>query len=172
MKKKDTTQKIVTAALFAALTCIATSIIKIPSPLNGYINPGDCVILLAGWMTSPLYSFLAASIGSALADIFSGFILYAPATFIIKGMMAVCAYTGYRLLQKRTPNHSAYLISGTGAELVMILGYFLFEGILYGFSSAMLNIPANGMQGLAGLLIGLLLVRLFRKSGIRSAWNE
>ena len=80
------------AALFASLVCVATMIVKIPSPMKGYLNLGDCVVLLCGWLLSPLYGFLAAGLGSALADLFSGYIIYAPATFIIKGGMALIAY--------------------------------------------------------------------------------
>ena len=46
MKMKTKTQKIVSAAMLAALACVATMIIKIPSPLKGYFNLGDCVVLL------------------------------------------------------------------------------------------------------------------------------
>ena len=92
MKNKNATQKMVIAALLAALTCVATMIIKIPSPLKGYMNLGDCVVLVAGWMLSPLYGFLAAGIGSALADLFSGYVVYAPVTFAIKGIMALAAW--------------------------------------------------------------------------------
>ena len=36
------TKKLVMAALFAALTYVATSVIKIPTPgTGGYIHPGD-----------------------------------------------------------------------------------------------------------------------------------
>ncbi|MBQ3258353.1 MAG: ECF transporter S component, partial [Oscillospiraceae bacterium] len=65
---KSNTKKIVMAALMAALACVATMIIKVPSPLKGYLNLGDCVVLTAGWMLSPIYGFLAAGLGSALAD--------------------------------------------------------------------------------------------------------
>ena len=84
MQDNNATKRIVMAAMLAALTCVATMVIKIPSPLKGYLNLGDCVVLLAGWMLSPVYGFLAAGIGSALADVFSGYVLYAPATFVIK----------------------------------------------------------------------------------------
>ena len=86
------TRKIVLAALLASLTCVTTMLIKVPSPLKGYVNLGDCVVLLSGWILSPLYGFFAAGIGSALADIFSGYVIYAPATFVIKGAMALIAY--------------------------------------------------------------------------------
>ena len=73
-------KKIVVSALLAALTCVATMIIKIPSPLKGYINLGDCIVLVSGWLLTPGWGFLAAGLGSALADLFSGYIIYAPAT--------------------------------------------------------------------------------------------
>ena len=153
-------------ALLAALTCVATMIIKIPSPLKGYLNLGDCVVLLAGWMLSPTYGFLAAGLGSALADMFSGYVTYVPATFVIKGLMALIAFYGFKLLHSKLGNISSRIISGIVAEVVMVAGYFLFEGFLYGFGPSLVNIPANVIQGIAGLIIGTILVKVFEKSKI------
>lgn len=164
MKNKNATQKLVLAALLAALTCVATMIITIPSPLKGYLNLGDSVVLLAGWMLSPVYGFLAAGLGSALADMFSGYVIYAPATFVIKGLMALVAFYGYKLLHKKLHNLPARIIAGIAAEVVMILGYFVFEGVLYGFGPATVNIPANGVQGIAGLILGCILIKTLEKS--------
>lgn len=163
---KTKTQKIVIAAMLAALTCIATMIIKIPSPLKGYLNLGDCVVLLSGWLLSPLYGFLAAGLGSGLADLISGYGVYVPATFIIKGVMAIAAYFGFRFLQNKVTNISARIVSGIVAELIMVFGYYVFEGFLYGFVASLVNIPANAVQGVAGLIIGTILVKIFEKSKI------
>ena len=152
--------------MFAALTCVATMLIKIPSPLKGYLNLGDCVVLLAGWMLSPVYGFLAAGLGSALADLFSGYLVYAPATFVIKGLMAVVSFFGFKLLHKKIGNLPSRIITGLVAEILMILGYFVFEGFLYGFGPSVVNIPANGVQGVAGLILGCILVRVFEKNKI------
>ena len=164
--QNNTTQRIVMAALLAALTCVATMIIKIPSPLKGYLNLGDCVVLLAGWMLSPTYGFLAAGLGSALADTFSGYVTYVPATFVIKGLMALIAFYGFKLLHSKLGNISSRIISGIVAEVVMVAGYFIFEGFLYGFGPSLVNIPANVIQGIAGLIIGTILVKIFEKSKI------
>ncbi len=161
---KTKTQKIVMASLFAALCCVATMIIKIPSPLKGYLNLGDCVVLLSGWLLSPAYGFAAAGIGSALADIFSGYIVYAPATFIIKGFMAVISYLCHKVLSKKLGKVPSRIISGSIAEITMVLGYFVFEGFLYGFLPSIVNIPANAIQGVAGLVIGIILIKIFEKS--------
>ena len=160
------TKKLVLAALLAALTCVATILIKVPSPLKGYLNLGDCVVLITGWMLSPMYGFLAAGIGSALADVFSGYALYAPATFLIKGMMALLAHALYKVLHKGLKNLPSRIVSGFVAEILMIGGYYLFEGFLYGFVPSLVNVPANAMQGLAGLVLGVALMKLFEKNKI------
>ena len=50
---KKNTKALVIAALLAALVCVSTMVVKIPSPLKGYINLGDCMVLLSGWLLSP-----------------------------------------------------------------------------------------------------------------------
>lgn len=161
---KTNTQKIVTASMLAALCCVATMIIKIPSPLKGYINLGDCIVLLSGWLLSPAYGFAAAGFGSALADVFSGYIVYAPATFVIKGVMAIIAHFCFKGMHNKIGNTPARIIGGILAEIEMVLGYFVFEGFLYGFLPSAVNIPANGVQGIAGIIIGIILVKIFEKS--------
>ena len=158
------TKKIVTAALLSALTCVVTMTIKVPSPLKGYLNLGDGIVLLIGWILSPAYGFLSAGIGSAMADIFSGYVIYAPATFVIKGTMAVLAFYGFKLLNKKLNVTFSKIISGVLAEIFMVLGYFGFEGILYGFVPSVVNIPANAIQGIAGIVIGVVLVKVFEKN--------
>ncbi len=167
MKTKNTTQKIAVTALLAALTCVATMVIKIPSPMKGYLNLGDCVVLTAGWMLSPVYGFLAAGLGSALADLFSGYVVYAPATFLIKGLMALVARFVYKALCGKIYSSISRIISGVLAEIIMVLGYYIFEGFMYGFSPSLVNIPANAVQGIAGLVLGFVLIKIFEKTKIK-----
>ena len=157
------TKGIVITAMMASLICVATMIIKIPTSF-GYINLGDCFVLLAGWVLSPVYGFCAAAIGSALADIFSAYTIYAPVTFVIKGLMALIAFYGYKILKSKCGELLSGIISGGVAEILMIAGYFVFEGILYGFAASAVNIPFNAVQGAVGLILGILLVKIFRKT--------
>lgn len=162
--ENNNTKKIVMAAMIAALCCVATMIIKIPSPLKGYLNLGDCVVLLSGWLLPPVYGFAAAGIGSALADLFSGYVIYAPATFIIKGVMAIIAHFCFKGIHNKLGNNISRIIGGTLAEIAMVVGYFVFEGFMYGFAPSVVNIPANAIQGVAGLVIGIILVKMFEKT--------
>ena len=80
------TFKIVLASLFAALTCVATMFIRIPSPVSGYLNLGDGFVLLSAFLLGPALGSVSAGIGSVLADLLSGYPMYAVGTLVIKGV--------------------------------------------------------------------------------------
>lgn len=153
-------KKMVFAAMMAALTCIATMVIQIPSPANGYTNLGDCMVLLCGWILGPVYGSLAAGIGSALADLLSGYAHYVPGTFLIKGIMALAAFGAYRALYKlRVPGVFSGIFSGLVAELWMIAGYLGYAWLLLGsgLTAALASIPGNAVQGALGLVTAVLM---------------
>ena len=156
------TLKLVMAALLAAMTCVATMVIKIPlTATGGYINLGDCIVLLSGILLGPLYGGLAAGIGSALADLFSGYVAFLPATFLIKGFMAVIVGLLVKNLSKNNAVKTA--IAGALAECFMIAGYFFFEAVVMGFGlGAAASIPGNAIQGIVGLILAMLLVSVFK----------
>ena len=164
---KPKLKNLVLAALMAALICIATMLLKVPSPLKGYLNLGDGFVLVAGWILSPVYGALAAGLGSALADVFAGYVTYAPVTFLIKGLMALIAFYGVKLLRKPVKLLPAQLIGAVTAELVMVGGYYVFEGFLYGFGPSLINVPANGVQGIAGIILGIILIKVLEKVNSR-----
>lgn len=60
-------RKLVLAALFAALCTVMTMVIQVPSPMQGYVNLGDCAVLLSAWVLGPWYGGAAAGLGSMLA---------------------------------------------------------------------------------------------------------
>lgn len=155
------TAKIVFSALFAALCCVATMVIRIPSPL-GYLNLGDGICLLCGLLLGPVYGFLAAGIGSALADLLSGYAVYAAPTLVIKGGLAVVAVLLFRLWGKKIQKRIwALLPACLIAELLTPAGYFVFELAVYG-SGAAAAIPGNAAQAAVGVAVALALYPILR----------
>lgn len=152
--RDNTTKKIVFAALLAALACVATMIIKIPTPLGGYIHAGDAVVVLAGFLLGPVWGALAAGLGSCLADVISGYVLYAPGTFVIKAVVALLA--GWIIGTKLIKNEFAKaLVAGIIGGIVMVGGYMLYEAVFMGFGiGAAANIPMNCIQGAFGAVAG------------------
>lgn len=157
------TRKIVMTSMLAALVCVATMIIKIQLTPNGYINLGDGIVIISGYVLGPLYGFFAAGIGSMLADLFSGFVLYMPATFVVKGFMAALSYVMIKWLSSFMNKTVAVIISAVFAEAVMIIGYYIFEGFIYGFQAALLSMPGNAIQSVAGIVTGTLLVKMYQR---------
>ena len=76
-------RKLVLAALLAALTAVATMIIRIPTPTQGYIHLGDGMVLICGILLGPGLGALAAGIGSMMADLIGGYMAWVPGTFAI-----------------------------------------------------------------------------------------
>lgn len=158
-------QSLASSALFTAIICVATFVVKIPSPAtNGYFNLGDCFVVLSGLLLPPVYGALAAGLGSALADILSGYVQYAPATFIIKALMALSVYYIFKAFKGKKIFISK-LCAGFTAEIIMVLGYFGYEAIIldYGLAAAG-SIFSNVMQGIVGIIAALAISSAINKS--------
>ena len=151
-------KKIVITALFAALACVATMSVRIPTPgTNGYIHPGDAIVILSGVILGPVYGLVAGGIGSAMADLLGGYFVYVPITFAIKGLIAVIAGLIYKKMGKSSKSRYAAVVLGGITDIVLVAGgYFVCEYFLYGASAAA-SIPANIIQGVGGLIIAVVL---------------
>ena len=156
MKMNSASKKLAFSAVMAALCMVATYALAFPFPSGiGYFNVGDVVVLLAGWLLGPIYGGLAAGLGSMLADLFLGFASYMPATFVVKGCVAVVGWALYsvckKLIKKEGLDFLPRAISGLVAELVMALGYFVFEALILGLGvGALASVTGNLLQGLCG----------------------
>ena len=150
-------KKLVLAALMAALT-----IVQIPSPMQGYVNLGDCIVLLSGWILGPWWGAAAGGIGSMLVDLLGGYGHYAPGTLIIKGCMALVAALIVKAMKE---SKASYVISAVVSEVIMVLGYFGYASLLLGKGwGAAASIPGNLVQGAMGMVIGLVLLVVLKRS--------
>ena len=177
-KGKNTTHekllRICFSAMFAALIFVATKLIQIPTPTNGFVHFGDCFILIAAWTLGPVYGSAAAGIGSALVDLM-GYAQYVPGTFFIKGIMALAAALIVRAFMNKGGKMQllGFITGGLAAEVIMIGGYYLYEATFlgYGFAGALEGVPANGLQGAFGLVFGVILNRIIAKTGVLKKIN-
>ena len=151
-------KKLILAALFAALSCVATMSIRIPTPgTGGYIHPGDAIVILSGVILGPVWGFLAGGIGSALSDLIGGYFIYVPITFVIKGLVALAAGLLYQKVGKNQKSRYIAVILGGVADSILVAGgYFVCEFLIYGAGAAA-SIPANIIQGVGGLVISCIL---------------
>lgn len=152
--KDNTIQKLAKAGLLAAMIFLLTAGMSIPIPGGaGYINLGDAGVLTAAALLGGWWGAACAGIGSALADLFLGFGVYAPATLVIKGGMALLA----AFLLKKMPKKLSVVALLLSALLVPA-GYFVYESLLYGVPSAWVNVGFNTMQCIVGALVAQVLI--------------
>ena len=159
-------RKLVLAALFAALCTVMTMVIQVPSPMQGYVNLGDCAVLLSAWVLGPWYGGAAAGLGSMLADLLS-YPHYAPGTLVIKFTMAVAAAYIFEAMRERSGKLAAQLIGGAAAEIIMVLGYFGYASLWRGKGlAAAASIPGNLVQGVFGIAAGIAVYAVLDRSHV------
>ncbi|MBQ4639473.1 MAG: ECF transporter S component [Clostridia bacterium] len=167
--RKNHTLRIVMCALFAAMICVFTMLVQIPVPATGgYVNLGDGVILIGAFLLQPFYAAAAAGVGSMLADVLAGYVSYAPGTLVIKTCVALAASFIFRLMCRKKNGKVSLpgmIAAGVCAEIVMVLGYFVYEAVVLGIGAgASAGIPGNLGQGAVGILVACITAPLLLKN--------
>ena len=154
MKENIKTRNLVITALFAALICVITAFLHIPTGLNGgYIHLGDILIYLSAVLLPTPYAMISAAIGAGLSDALSGGMLWVLPTIIIKPVM-VLFFTSKdnNIICKR--NISAVFLAG----IVGWFGYYLAGGIISGnFIAPLATFFMELIQPIASGIIFLML---------------
>lgn len=170
--KKLNTKQLALSGLMAALVLVGTVLIQVPTPTRGYIHIGDSMVYLCGIFLGPLAGGLAAGTGSLLADVFSGYGIYAPATFFIKTLDAMAVGFIYSLFSSGkttwTLRLTWYVIGIMVGGTVMVAGYLVFETFLYGFATAALGLVPNIVQAAGGAILAFPLVLALERLKIRN----
>jgi uncharacterized membrane protein len=174
-------EKRIGIVLMAAITCIATIIVRIPTPVGGYVNLGDGFALACGMILGPLSGSIAAGAGSALADLINGYSSIAPATFVIKAFMATGASICLKLLAGRSRsgayNYVNTAIAAATGELIMIAGYYIYDAAYAIYSNNRLNrnilmqalrnsslkLPFEFLQASIGIAVAIIITPILAK---------
>ncbi|CAH2214145.1 ECF transporter S component [Tepidibacter aestuarii] len=160
--KNTKLSSLVLMGLMTAMVCVGTMMIQIPVPAtNGFINIGDSIIFITSVLFGPAAGMVAGGIGSALADILSGYAHWALFTLIIKGLEGLVV----GILVKKYKNKFILSTSMVIGSIVMVVGYYIGGGILKGsFIVSLESIPWNAVQGVSSTIIGVLVSSAIMKT--------
>ena len=155
--KKESVRNLALSGLLGALILLMTAYLHIPVG-KGYIHVGDAFVYLAAVLLPAPYSILTAAGAGALADLLSGYPLWAPVTFAIKGLSTLF----FTAKWKEKPLCTRNSLAPVPAGILCVGGYYLYEALLYGdYATPLLSVPGNLMQSLcSGILFVLLAVSL------------
>lgn len=159
-------KSMVYTSLLAALVCVATFTIKVPSFVtNGYTHLGDGFIFIAVILLGGKNGAWAGAIGAALADILGGYTHYALPTFVIKGIMALIM--GYVINKMAEDNKLSWVIGAVLGSIWQIAAYYVVGSLMVGsFVSTIMDIPANITQSIIGITVSFIFVVAFKNTPI------
>lgn len=156
------TKKVITFLVLTATVTLTTMFVAIPVG-SGYFNLSDIAVVFTGLFIAHfigankwqylLAAALVTGVGAAMADIFLGWGLYAPATLIAKGLEATFAYLSYN---KKGVKHFLLLLIGgiLMAATYFVAQAFFLDTLAYAISEIF---PTNTIQLLGGIIGGRIL---------------
>ena len=135
---ENPTKFVALSATFSALVFIATAIFQLAiTATGGYFNFGESMVYLAALVGGPLVGLVSGAVGSSLSDIITGYGIFAPGTFVIKGIEGYVA--GYIFLKLRRLNKD------------QIKAVYIFFSAAFLSLSIILTTPS--LYGLVGYLV-------------------
>ena len=157
------------SAVAIALVFASTFVFQLPiAATGGYFNFGDIAIFIFALTFGPVIGGISGSVGSSLSDLLGGFGVFAPFTFVIKGLEGLLAgLISQRLFGGRqVKGWSISSVFGwVVGSLAMVGGYFLAESYFIalffgssqytGVAAASAEVPINILQVVSGGIVGI-----------------
>ena len=157
-------------ALFIALVFLGIFLFKIPMPF-GYMHLGDCMIFLAVLIIGGKSGAIAGGIGAALADIVSGYTIWAAPTFICKAALALVMGLVISKHVFGLKGKAAWIAGGVAGGIVQSIGYLISWYVLFG-KAAMIAaiIPLIGQSG-AGIVLAFVIAAALEKTALKTRFQ-
>jgi len=169
--KNNKVYNMVVNSLLIALVFVATSVIKIQLPISntgGLIHMGNVALFTIALVFGKNKGAISGAFGMALFDILSPYAVWAPFTFVIRGVMGyIIGYIAY----KNNKSGNSVLYNGIAiivSSIWMIVGYFTANIILYrNIPAAISSIPGDIIQIVIGIMVAVPLTKLLKSIGIQ-----
>ena len=154
---KSPVQEMAVTAVFIALTFVFTAAInvKLPFGQGGLIHMGNIPLFLGAILYGKKTGMLSGAIGMGLFDLLSGWVAWAPFTFLIVGCMGFVV----GLVTEKQKSFGRCTAAIVLALAIKVVGYYVAEVILYhNFLTPAASIFGNVMQVcMAGIIVLLIL---------------
>lgn len=152
--KKHTAKYITINALSVALVCVSTMAIQIPIPL-GYMHLGNTCIFLTAALSGPATGLLAGGVGSAMADLLTGYTQWVLPTLLIKSVMGLAiGYLAWGEEKRLRMNAPRTVLATVAGIAVMVFGYTIAGAVMNGsIYTGLLQVPGLTLEGVIGAAI-------------------
>jgi uncharacterized membrane protein len=138
-------------AVMAAVVFVLTRLVQVPTPARGYVHLGDAGIFFAAFAFGPGVGAIAGGLGTLLADITSGFPLWAPFSLLIHGAQGWAVGR----LSRQWPGMGGLVLAAAVGGAIVVAGYLGAGLLLSGLGAALGELPLNVLQVAAGAVVGI-----------------
>lgn len=154
-----------TVAVYAA-----TVAVQIYQPATGgYFNLGETVIYAAALTTTPLIAGIAGGVGAALADLTTGYAIFAPGTLVIKFVEGFAAAKLARRLARASSLPAAIFTGAILGILVALVGATYLSGAQTYLGTAWfgieVNVPAY-LWAIVGVVVAIAVAYFVGRRGV------
>ena len=176
MKTKNRTFNLVLSAMLITLVFVSTLFLNIKLPIaanGGLVHLGSAMLFVIAILFGPKKGAIAGAFGMGLFDLVSGWTLWAPFTFLTRGLQGYIigkiAWSKGRQGQSTALNITAILVSLP----FMLAGYYICERVLYNsWIIPFASIPGNLVQNGVGLVIAIPVAIALKKLAIFGAQRK
>lgn len=162
--KTNNVRKIVVSGCFAAMIFVMTYVLKVPVGI-GYVHFGDMLVYLCCCILGGPWAVLAAVIGEGLADLAGGYVLYLPATILIKGLSAAFLIFAARHSERLLNAYTA--LAAVASGILTIGGYYIAD-LLIDKAYAIIDISGNAIQAVGSVILFVSVALALDKAKIKS----
>lgn len=162
------TFNLILTAILIALVFVATLLLNIKLPIRangGLIHMGTAMLFIISISFGPKKGAIAGAVGMGLFDLISGWTLWAPITFLVRGLQG---YIVGKIAWSngRNGNSKGYNLLATIVSIPpMIAGYYIWEAFLFNsWIIPMASIPGDIVQNVVGVLVAIPLCVLLKKT--------
>ncbi len=177
--RNESTKNMTYMAMMAALALVATILIRVPVPATqGYIHPGDAVVMISVMMLGAKRGAASGALGEAMADLLGGYAIFSPITFAAKLLMGVLvALAIKKYCNKKKTGKTVAVAEGLIFLLLacfsMVAVYYFAEAAIYGnLIIPLAEIPANIIQFSVSAVLAGIMGGLIRKSPVKTMLNK
>jgi uncharacterized membrane protein len=164
----DKLRFLVYSAMFTAIVFVATYAVQIPLPglaTGGLIHLGNVALFTIAIVFGKRYGAVSGAFGMALFDVLSPWVIWAPGTFIIRGVMGYMV--GKIAESGEKQSIPRLLLAMILPSIWMIAGYFGYNLLLYGnIPAAIASLPGDVTQIVIGIMLAFPIIQTLQHNGL------
>jgi len=143
---KMSTRTIAILGLLIAVTVVISRLLIIPVPMtHGNVNLCDAGIMIAALLFGRRGGVIVGGASGFILDLISGYSQYMLFSLIVHGL------EGWLVGQLGAgKSKSRQVLAMSLGGLVMVVGYFVSDSLLYALPTGLIGIPTNAVQAVLG----------------------